>query len=107
VFERRGATVITAGSASDALASVESSRPDVLVSDIGLPGEDGYALIRKVRALDPARGGRVPAIAVTAHARAEDGSRALAEGFQMHLAKPIEPGALIALVASLAEASRA
>jgi len=106
VFEQRGARVITAGSATDALAAVESSPPDVLVSDIGLPGEDGYALIRKVRTLEPARGGRVPAVAVTAHARAEDGSRALAEGFQMHLAKPVEPTTLVALVASLAEAGK-
>ena len=78
--------------------------PDVLVADIGLPGEDGYALVRKIRELESGRGRRIPAIAVTAHARAEDGSRALAAGFQVHLAKPVEPAELLELIASLAEA---
>ena len=78
------------------------SRPDVLVSDIGLPEEDGYALIREIRALPPESGRNIPAIAVTGYAHPEDGKRALREGFQMHLAKPVERTELVALVASLA-----
>jgi CheY-like chemotaxis protein len=93
--------VTTAPSAAEALALIESGRPDVLVSDIGMPGEDGYALIRKVRALGAARGGNVPAIALTAYARAEDRVKAILAGFQHHVVKPVEPGELIAMVASL------
>jgi PAS domain S-box-containing protein len=95
------AVVTTAPSAAEALALIESGRPDVLVSDIGMPGEDGYALIRKVRALGAARGGNVPAIALTAYARAEDRVKAILAGFQHHVVKPVEPGELIAMVASL------
>jgi CheY-like chemotaxis protein len=74
----------------------------VLVSDIGMPGEDGYSLIRRVRALGPERGGNVPAVALTAYARAEDRVRSILAGFQMHVAKPVEPAELITMVASLA-----
>jgi hypothetical protein len=79
--------------------SLHQQRPDVLVSDIGMPDEDGYALIHKVRGLDPERGGAVPAIALTANARAEDRFHALEAGFQMHLAKPIDPGEFTRTVA--------
>jgi hypothetical protein len=82
--------------------SLESWRPDVLLSDIGMPGEDGYELIRRVRELPPDRGGRTPAAALTAFARGEDRRRALRAGFQMHLAKPVEIQELAAVVASLA-----
>ncbi|MEO6574382.1 MAG: response regulator, partial [Polyangiaceae bacterium] len=82
--------------------AVKSFVPDVLISDIGLPTEDGYSLIRRVRALGPNSGGRTPAVAVTGFARAEDGKRALAAGFQMHLAKPVEPTELLAIVSNLA-----
>jgi CheY-like chemotaxis protein len=74
---------------------------DVLVSDIGMPGEDGHALLRRVRALAPAAGGGIPAVALTAYARPEDRVKALRAGFQAHAAKPVEPGALVALIASL------
>jgi PAS domain S-box-containing protein len=102
LFEERGAAVSSAASASEALSILQTERPDVLVSDIGMPGEDGYALIRRVRALMPEHGGRTPAIALTAYARAEDRVRAVVAGFQHHLSKPIEPVELIVLVASLA-----
>ena len=101
LFEERGAVVSTASSADEALSVLQAELPDVLVSDIGMPGEDGYALIRRVRALTPEKGGRTPAIALTAYARAEDRVRAVVAGFQHHLAKPIEPVELIVLVASL------
>jgi CheY-like chemotaxis protein len=74
----------------------------VVVSDIGMPGEDGYALIRKVRELGPAEGGDVLAVALTAYARREDRTRAMLAGFQTHVAKPVEPAELVAAVASLA-----
>ncbi len=74
----------------------------VLVFDIGMPGEDGYWLIRRVRALPAERGGGTPAVALTAYARTEDRVRALTAGYQVHLAKPVEPAELIAAVASLA-----
>ena len=96
------ASVVTAGSAEEALALVESGRPDVLVSDIGMPDVDGYELLRRVRALGPERGGKVPAIALTAFARSEDRTRALRAGFVVHVSKPVEPSELIATVASVA-----
>jgi CheY-like chemotaxis protein len=74
----------------------------VLVSDIGMPGEDGYSLIRRIRLLDAERGGNVPAIALTAYARAEDRMKAVLAGFQMHLVKPVEGAELVTMVASLA-----
>jgi hypothetical protein len=81
---------------------VKTWRPDVLVSDIGMPEQDGYALIRQVRALAPEHGGRTPAVALTAYSRVDDQLQALAAGFQMHVAKPIDPRELIALVATAA-----
>jgi PAS domain S-box-containing protein len=95
---RAGAVVETVSSAGEALAAIERSRPDVLIADIGMPGEDGYELIRQVRALPPERGGHVPAVALTAYARPEDRERALAAGYQEHVAKPVEPEALIELL---------
>ena len=96
------AIVVIAGSADEAFGLVPTERPDVIVSDIGMPGEDGYSLIRRVRALSPEEGGDTPALALTAYARAEDRVRAVMAGFQQHVAKPVEPAELIALVASLA-----
>jgi CheY-like chemotaxis protein len=81
---------------------VESKRPDVIVSDIGMPGEDGYSMIRRVRALPGDRGGITPAIALTAYARSEDRITAILAGFQHHISKPVEPAELIAVVASAA-----
>ena len=102
VLEDCGAHVLTASSAAEALALVESERPDVLVSDIGMPDIDGYELLRRVRAIGPDRGGRVPAVALTAFARSEDRTRALRAGFLVHVSKPVDPSELIATVASVA-----
>jgi PAS domain S-box-containing protein len=101
VLSEAGAEVHTAGSASEALERFADVRPDVLVSDIGMPNEDGYSLIRKVRARPVERGGRTPAVALTAYARHEDVQRAFSAGFQMHVVKPVEPGALTSVVANL------
>jgi CheY-like chemotaxis protein len=87
----------------EALAVLHTWRPDVLLADIGMPEEDGYTLLRKVRSLTPEQGGNIPAAALTAYARAQDQARALAAGFQVHLSKPIEPSELIAMVSNLAE----
>lgn len=95
-----GAEVQMAGNAVDALRMVETERPHVLVSDIGMPDVDGYELLRRVRALGQSRGGSLPAIALTAFARSEDRTRALRAGFQVHVSKPVEPPELIATVAS-------
>lgn len=102
VLKSCGAQVIAVGSVDEALAALERERPDVLASDIGLPGEDGYALIRKIRELEPRMGGTIPAVALTAYARIEDYQEALAAGFQLHVAKPIRAAELVAVVASLA-----
>jgi PAS domain S-box-containing protein len=103
VLEQAGAEIRTATSAGDALATLEAWRADVLVCDIGMPEEDGYALIRKVRALGPEHGGYIPAVALTAYARAEDRLKVLSSGFQMHVAKPVEPAELIAVMATMKE----
>jgi CheY-like chemotaxis protein len=96
-----GAEVVTAGSALEALEAVAEGRPDLIISDIGMPGEDGYELIRKVRSLPAGRGGKIPAIALTAYARTEDRLRALRAGYQSHIAKPVELAELVAVMASL------
>ncbi len=102
LLEGCGALVRVAGSVEDTLRLLGEEKPDVLVSDIGMPGEDGYSLIRRVRALGAANGGAVPAVALTAYARAEDRMKAILAGFQMHVAKPVEPAELLTMVASLA-----
>jgi PAS domain S-box-containing protein len=102
LIEERGGRAILAGGAAEALDVLARERVNVLVSDIGMPHRDGYGLIREIRKRNPLGSGRVPAIALTAYARAEDRQRALLAGYQMHLAKPIEPRELIAGVASLA-----
>jgi PAS domain S-box-containing protein len=101
ILERCGATVRTVASSNAALTEISNGIPDVLISDIGMAGESGYELIKKVRSLGPERGGRVPAVALTAYAAAADRRRALLAGFQTHLAKPVEPDELIAVIASL------
>ncbi|MCA1624223.1 MAG: PAS domain S-box protein [Acidobacteria bacterium] len=103
VLEQCGAEVTTVGSAAEALKALEDASYDVLVSDIGMPVEDGYMLINKVRSLPKEKGGRIPAIALTAYARVEDRVRALTAGFQFHVPKPVEPAELAAIVSSLAE----
>lgn len=101
IFDDCGAEVITATSASEALDALERWRPDALITDIAMPNQDGYELIHRVRERRPEAGGKIPAIAVTAFAGAEDRVQALTSGFQMHVAKPIDPDELIAIVASL------
>jgi signal transduction histidine kinase len=100
VLSDRGALVTVAPSAEVALHELERVRPDVLVSDIGMPEVDGYGLIRLIRGLPPERGGRTPAIAITAYARAEDTERAVSTGFQAYMSKPIDTSRLISLAAS-------
>lgn len=95
-----GVEVHVAASAAEALDGMEQFRPDVLVSDIGMPGEDGYGLIRRIRAGD-GQGASTPAVALTAYARREDRARALGAGFDMHMPKPVEPGELLDVLANL------
>jgi CheY-like chemotaxis protein len=102
VLGNRNARVVCAANAHEALALVERERPHVMVSDIGMPVVDGYELLRRVRALGGARGGDVPAIALTAFALAEDRTRALDAGFAVHLSKPVEPLELVAMIARVA-----
>ncbi|MBD2037712.1 PAS domain S-box protein [Leptolyngbya sp. FACHB-321] len=107
LLRQSGAAVTVVTSAREALATLTQStleqRPDLLVSDIGMPEEDGYMLMRQVRALTPAQGGKMPAIALTAYARTEDRIKALAAGFQAHVPKPVEPAEFIAVVVNLSE----
>ncbi|MBA3804191.1 MAG: PAS domain S-box protein [Acidobacteria bacterium] len=102
LLEQCGARVTTASNTVEALAALEQSRPDVLVSDIGMPNEDGYDLIRRVRALEKESGRSLPAIALTAYAGEEDRRRAISAGFHAHVAKPVELTKLATLVESLA-----
>ena len=107
VLEERGAHVVTVSSAAEAIASVgENDLPSIIVSDIGMPDQDGYDLIKQMRAL-PGEAGRVPAVALTALARAEDRKRALSAGYQKHVSKPVDPAELVAVIASLAGPGRA
>jgi CheY-like chemotaxis protein len=101
LLDRSGAKVVAVETAEQAMTALTSAMPDVLISDIALPGEDGYALIRRVRALEGSAGVSLPAIALTACAGPEDRRRAKHEGFQVHLAKPVEPDELLELVATL------
>jgi CheY-like chemotaxis protein len=102
VLGRCKAEVATAGGVAEALGEIDRARPHVLVSDIGMPDEDGYSLIRRVRQWDAAAGGHTPAIALTAYTRPADRVRVLSAGFQAYLPKPVEPAELVAAVASLA-----
>ena len=102
ILEQRGALTFEAASVEEALVRLAEERPDVLLSDIGLPEEDGYSLMRRIRALPRERGGGIPAAALTAYARTEDRMQALLAGFQIHVPKPVQPAELIAVVSSLA-----
>ena len=102
ILMRAGATVRTSRSAPAALELVPQWRPDVLVSDIEMPGEDGYSLIEKVRALDADLGGKTPAVALSAYGRTQDRIRSLSAGYNMHVPKPVDPGEFTAIIASLA-----
>ena len=101
ILGEAGAEIATASSSRQALDRIEQWKPDLLISDIGMPGESGYDLIRKVRALPAERGGQIPAIALTAYAHMQDRLKILSAGFQMHVPKPIEPIELATVVASL------
>ena len=101
VLESDGATVTAFPLAAPAREVLPQLQPDVLISDIGMPDEDGYALIRKIRALKPNMGGRVPAIALTAYGDSESCVRALEAGFQTHVSKPVAPEELVEIVANL------
>jgi CheY-like chemotaxis protein len=96
-----GATVITAKSAEEGLTHLQDQSPDILVSDIGMPDEDGYSLIRKVRALSDEHQKNIPAIALTAFTRAQDRMKAMTTGYQNHVSKPVEPDELATVIASL------
>jgi CheY-like chemotaxis protein len=98
--------VILAGSAAEAMPIVERDRPDVVLSDIEMPHEDGYALMRRIRELPMDRGGLTPAAALTAYAGTGDRIKILDAGFQMHVPKPVQPAELAAVVASLSGRSR-
>jgi CheY-like chemotaxis protein len=102
VLEERHAQVFTAESAAEGMELVQRARPDVIVSDIGMPGEDGYQFMRRVRALETTRGGATPALALTAFSGADPQQRAILAGYQAHLSKPVEVPQLIATVAGLA-----
>jgi PAS domain S-box-containing protein len=103
VLERCSAEVRVAASAREALMIVNEWLPSIIVSDIGMPEEDGYTFIKKIRALKNAEVSKIPAVALTAYARTQDRLRALASGYQMHVAKPIEPMELVIVVASLVD----
>jgi PAS domain S-box-containing protein len=102
VLQHCRAEVVAAAGSDEAMRALEGWRPDVIISDIEMPGEDGYTFIRRLRGLPAERGGDTPAAALTAYARAEDRMRALVAGFQLHVPKPVEPAELVTVVASLA-----
>jgi len=105
ILQECGARVVAVESARDALTSIQREVPNVLLSDVGMSGESGYDLIRKIRALPPEKGGAVPAVALTAYAGPSDRRRALVAGFHVHLAKPVEPDELLAVIGSLGRTS--
>jgi CheY-like chemotaxis protein len=106
MLEAVGASVTTATSGRAALEVVEADRPNVLVADLGMPGMDGFELIRQLRASDDAALRDIPAAALTAYARSEDRAKALQSGFEIHLAKPIDPTELISAIQALARRRR-
>ena len=101
VLKRTGAEVVVAGSAREALEALERSKPHVLVSDIAMPEEDGLGLMRRIRALPKERGGRIPAVALTAHSMVQDRLQSLRAGFQSHVPKPVVPEELVEVVTSI------
>jgi CheY-like chemotaxis protein len=101
ILEDCGCRTTLAQSAQEAMTKLTEEVPDLLLSDIGMPGEDGYELIRKVRALPPTKGGDIPAAAITAFARPEDRRRMLNAGYSIHIPKPVEPAELVAVVSTL------
>jgi CheY-like chemotaxis protein len=107
ILDSHGAQTAVAASANEALAAVKIDRPEVILSDIAMPGHDGYDFVREVRALPPDEGGDTPAVAVSAHVNREDRERAFDAGFQAFLAKPLNPGTLVECVKGIVERGRA
>jgi CheY-like chemotaxis protein len=101
IIEQFGAHIRAFASSAEAIETLKQWKPDVIISDIEMPGEDGYAFIRKVRSLEAEAGAHTPAVALTAYARTEDRLRALSAGYQMHVAKPVEPAELAVVISSL------
>ena len=106
ILELAGAEVTTATSAAGVLRALETVRPDVILADIGMPDMDGHELIKRIRALPDPEVRDIPAAALTAFARSEDRTKALQSGFEMHLAKPVDPVELVAAVATLVRRRR-
>jgi CheY-like chemotaxis protein len=102
ILDECGSFVRTASSAEEALDVLSRETADVLISDVGMPGTDGYELVRRLRALPADRGGEIPAIALTAYTRVEDRQRAEDAGFSLHVSKPVEPAELVTIVGSVA-----
>jgi CheY-like chemotaxis protein len=105
ILEQRGAKAFVASSASEAFEILPQELPDVLVADIEMPGEDGYSLVRRIRTLPSERGGRIPAIALTAHAGAHDFAKVMSAGFQRHVPKPLQPLELINAIETLTKSN--
>jgi CheY-like chemotaxis protein len=103
ILQQNGLTVTTASSVPEAFELLQREQPDILLSDIAMPGEDGLSFIRRVRLLPPGSGGLTPAAALSAYASAGDRKSALLAGFQFHIAKPVDPGHLLAVIASMAQ----
>jgi CheY-like chemotaxis protein len=103
ILEEYGVEVLTAASSCEGFEIFTQTKPDIIISDITMPGEDGYSLMRRIRNLEPELGGEVPAIALTASARNEDRTSSFEAGFQMHVPKPIEPDELVKIVTALAK----
>ena len=101
IIKMGGAEVRTAISAAEALADCDEWRPDILIADIGMPVEDGYTMMKKLRSRENELGGHIPAIALTAYGRREDRLRALSAGYEYHVPKPVDPEELLTVVASL------
>jgi CheY-like chemotaxis protein len=101
ILRDHGATVSPAASAAEAIQAFDTVRPDVVISDIGMPDEDGYSLIARLRARGADQGGEVPAVALTALARPEDRRRALSAGFHIHVPKPVDADELVSVVARM------
>ena len=101
VLRRVGAEVTTVASAAEAVEALDRDRFHILVSDIAMPGEDGYSLLRRIRARPPELGGKIPAIALTAHSQVGDRLQSLRAGYQSHVPKPVVPEELVEVVASI------
>jgi CheY-like chemotaxis protein len=105
ILTQVGGLVQTASSAAEAYKLLQSFHPDILISDIGMPGEDGYALLQRIRKLEEEKGGATPAVALSAYAREEDQERSLEAGFQLHMTKPIQGQVLVDSILKVANAS--